>query len=59
MFSSQGREDEAAMREEYGTGDPGESDLMDDRVRSRYTGGAAEAAEDDLESFEPPRDPSP
>ncbi len=47
------------MREEYGTGDPGESDLMDDRVRSRYTGGAAEAAEDDLESFEPPRDPSP
>jgi hypothetical protein len=53
------RDDEAAEREEFGSPDPGESDLMSDRVRGRYAGGAAETAEDDLKSFEPPRDANP
>jgi hypothetical protein len=56
---SPARDDEAAEREEYGTPDSGERDLMGDRLRGRYGGGAADAAEADLESFEPPRDANP
>jgi hypothetical protein len=59
LFSSSALDDEAVMREEYGLDDRGEAELRRDRFGSFGTGEAAEAAEDELQEFEPPRDASP
>ena len=53
-------DDEAAEREEFGAGDAAEAELHHtDELGSRSARDVGEAAEQDLESFEPPRDPTP
>lgn len=68
LFGSGGspsRDDESAEQEEYGLQDKGEAELrgVEETGTSRtgFVAGeeAARAAEDDLDSFRPPRDPSP
>jgi hypothetical protein len=68
LFStpSETAEDDAAEREDYGAPDSGES-ALEQPGHSRGVGGlpgiagleGAAAAEEDLESFEPPPDPAP
>jgi hypothetical protein len=58
--SRSGRDDEAALRDEYGAPDPGESDLKRTEAYPSFAGGeAAELVEEDLDEFKPPRDPAP
>jgi hypothetical protein len=60
LFSSSGPEDETAEREEYGgLPDRGEVELERDRAGSFAGAEAAEAAKDELDELEPPRDPAP
>jgi hypothetical protein len=60
LWSSGGRSDEAAEREEYGLPDRGDADLVRSEESSRFPlGEGAEAAEGDLAEFEHPSDPAP
>jgi hypothetical protein len=59
LFSSGGVDDEAAEREEYGIPDRGRVELERDRDRSFAESEAAQAAEEELEEFKPPRDQAP
>src|SRR6188472_4073339 len=59
LFSATEPEDEAAKRDEYGTSDRGQMKLERDRFGSFAEGEGTRAAEDELEEFEPPRDPAP
>jgi hypothetical protein len=60
LFGGPSREDEAAEREEYGLPDRGEPELERPApARSYGAAEGAEAAKDDLESFERPSDPAP
>ena len=60
-----GRDDEEAEREEYELPDRGEEELRNVDETGGLRGGgfaggeAAEAAEEDLETFRPPPDPAP
>jgi len=60
LFPSGGPEAEAVEREEYGVPDRGEAEVERDRFRGPYpTVEGSDLVEDELESFEPPRDPAP
>ena len=59
LFSANGPEDEAAEREEYGTPDRAQKELGRDRFGSFAEGEGAQAAQQELEEFKPPRDPAP
>ena len=59
VFSATGSEAEAAERAEYGTPDRGQTELDRDRFGSFAESEGAQAAEQELEEFEPPRDPAP
>jgi hypothetical protein len=59
LLSSTRADDEAAEREEYGTPDRGQAELERDRRGSFAGAEAAQAAEDELAEFKPPRDPAP
>jgi hypothetical protein len=59
LFSSSSLDDEAAEREEFGLDDRGEAELKRDRFGPYATTEAAEAAEENLQELEPPRDPNP
>jgi hypothetical protein len=59
LFSSTGADDEAAEREEYGIPDRGQVELERDRFGSFAGTEGAQAAEDELAEFKPPRDPAP
>ena len=61
LGSGVSRDDEGAEREEYGSSDRGEADLelLDQGSLSSPAGQAAEVAEEDLQEFKAPRDPSP
>jgi hypothetical protein len=52
-------DDEAAEREDYGIPDRGRVELERDSVGSFAETEGAQAAEDELEEFKPPRDPAP
>jgi succinate dehydrogenase flavin-adding protein (antitoxin of CptAB toxin-antitoxin module) len=59
LFSSTGVDDEAAEREDYGVPDRGRGELERDRFGSFAEREGTQAAEDELEEFEPPRDQAP
>jgi hypothetical protein len=59
LYSSIGRDDEAAEREEYGVPDRGELELERDRLGPFAESEAAEAAKAELDELKPPRDPAP
>jgi hypothetical protein len=59
LFSSSGREDEAAEREEYGLPDRGEAELGRGRSGSFAGAEGAEVAADELDEFKAPPDPAP
>jgi hypothetical protein len=59
LFSSSERGDEAAEREEYGIPDREEEELEREGFPSFAGTEGAEAAEEELTEFEPPRDPAP
>jgi hypothetical protein len=59
LFSSAGVDDEAAEREDYGTRDRGLAELERDRAAGFAQSEAAQAAQDELDEFRPPRDPAP
>jgi hypothetical protein len=59
LFSSSGKDDEAAEREEYNVPDRGVAELERDRLRSFADSEGAEAAEEELDEFKAPRDPAP
>jgi hypothetical protein len=58
LFSSGPGDDAAAEREEFGLPDPGEAELRRERFGPPYApGAAAEAAEQELDTFKAPREP--
>jgi hypothetical protein len=60
LFSSTSVDDEAAKREEYaGTPDRGQIGLDRERLGSFAGSEVAQAGEDELEEFKPPRDQAP
>jgi hypothetical protein len=59
LLSATGSKDEAAERDEYGTPDRGQMELERDRFGSFAEGEGTRVAEEELEEFEPPRDPAP
>jgi hypothetical protein len=59
LFSSTRTDDEAAEREEYGIPDRGQVELERDRRGPFAETEGAQAAEDELAEFKPPRDPAP
>jgi hypothetical protein len=59
LFTSTGRDDEAAEREEYGSPDRGSVELQREGLGSFAGNEAAGAAEEELEEFKPPRDQAP
>jgi hypothetical protein len=59
LFSSTSVDDEAAEREEYGTPDRGQVGLERERLGSFAGSEVAQAGEDELEEFKPPRDQAP
>lgn len=59
VFRADRADEEAAEHEEFGFPDRGEQELRWGRLSGRYTAGAVEAAEDELDAFKPPPDPNP
>jgi hypothetical protein len=59
LFSSAGRDDEAAEREEYGVPDRGQAELERDRRGPFAVSEGAQAAEEELAEFKPPPDQAP
>lgn len=59
LFSSTNVDDEAAEREEYGLRDRGLTELDRGRLGSFAGSEEAQAAQEELGEFEPPRDPAP
>ncbi|HEU4977741.1 MAG TPA: hypothetical protein VFT42_02490 [Solirubrobacteraceae bacterium] len=58
IFSSRRGDDEAAEREEYGLGDPGEQELRGMQFGPGLAGAeTVEAAERELDEFKAPKDP--